>query len=230
MAEPWDKMVQELTKCKTLKEVTITKSNYYSRHYGSPLTRELDFGVEHTIMEFDFVYGNYSQDFKIYILTQNDTIILAQIQRVNRKGKILEAKEFSTDKSKFTEFLEHHNEFYLSSFDSEEFIRLTTSDYYYSFGCGETGSNRPPEADKIMKWVQSTNIKRIKKWLVSPNFELQAYALEGLYKLQNKGHSLTAETIVIMEHLDIRNSIVINCSGCLMGLETPMNELIIVDN
>lgn len=62
-AEPWDKLVNELTEQRTLTELITSKSKFYSRSERTRLTRELDFGYSHTTWEFDYVQGISSARF-----------------------------------------------------------------------------------------------------------------------------------------------------------------------
>jgi hypothetical protein len=225
-AEPWDKLVGELTDSKTLNELKEAKSNFYSRHDRTPLTRSLDFGYEHTVWEFDFIHGNYSTDFKLSIISENDKIIFGKLERLHWRGRTEETYEFSVLETELQNLVNEHNTFYTTEYEVDEFLKELNQDFYFSLGCGETGSNRPKEADKMLKWAEKNNIKKLSKWLYSPNHELQAYAIDGLARIEESGKSIPDQQKMIIEHLRNRNSIVINCAGCLMGLETPVNKLL----
>ncbi len=225
-AEPWDKLVNELTDSRTLTELKESKSDFYSRHDRTPLTRNLDFGYEHTVWEFDFVHGNYSTDFKISVISMNDSIVFGRLERLHWRGRTEESIEFSTIEKELENLVSQHNSFFSTNYEIDEFISELSEEYYYSLGCGETGSERPKEADKMLKWTKIENINKLTKWLCSPNYELQAYAIDGLTRIEEAGNSLPDHVLTLIEHLRTRNSVVINCSGCLMGLETPINSLL----
>jgi len=225
-AEPWDKLLSELTSKRTLTEIKEAKSNFYSRYDRTPLTRSMDFGYEHTFWEFDFVHGSFSTNFKLSLISINDSIVFGKLERLHWKGQIEETQKFSIVEAELQSLVNKHNIFYSTDYKAEEFISELTTEYYFSLGCGETGSDRPSESDKMLNWAKSNNIKKLGQWLCSPNYELQAYAIDGLRRIEEAGTSIPKQLTTIVEHLLSRNSIVINCSGCLMGLETPVTQLL----
>lgn len=225
-AEPWDKLLGELTSKRTLSEIKQAKSNFYSRYDRTPLTRSMDFEYEHTFWEFDFVHGSYSTNFKLSLISINDSIVFGKLERLHWRGQIEETHKFSIVETELQSLVDKHNTFYSTDYKTDKFIDELTKKYYFSLGCGETGSDRPRESDKMLNWAKSNNIKKLRQWLCSPNYELQAYAIDGLRRIEDAGTSIPKQLTTIVEHLLSRNSIVINCTGCLMGLETPVNQLL----
>jgi hypothetical protein len=122
--------------------------------------------------------------------------------------------------------LTQYNSFYDAYFRFPEFIKELTRDLYFSLGCGETGGDLPPQAKQMVKWVEAGKIGKLVEWLKSPNFELQAYAVQGLMLIQKKGIQLEQKVIDAIDHLKKRNSIILHCSGCIMGLQTPLSNLV----
>jgi hypothetical protein len=226
IANPWDKLVNELTRKQTLSELIVAKTKFYSRHDRSPLTRNLDFGIKHTVWEFDFVHGNYSTDFKLTILSSEDSIIFGRLDRLHWNGKIKEKYKFSVKEIELVNLVNGHNDFYSTTYTTDGYVDELIQSYYFSLGCGETGSYLPREAKRMLNWVQSENVKKLNDWLCSPNFELQAYAVEGLTRINEDGKSIPEKLDQTIEHLLDKNSMIINCAGCLMGLETPLYHLI----
>jgi hypothetical protein len=110
IANPWDKLVNELTRKQTLSELIVAKTKFYSRHDRSPLTRNLDFGIKHTVWEFDFVHGNYSTDFKLTILSSEDSIIFGRLDRLHWNGKIKEKYKFSVKEIELVNLVNGHND------------------------------------------------------------------------------------------------------------------------
>lgn len=225
-AEPWDKLVNELTSKRTLTELKGAKAKFYSRHDRTPLTRSLDFEYEHTFWEFDFIHGNYSTNFRLHLITRNDSIIFGNLERLHWKGRVAESIKFSINEFQLGNLVNNHNDFYSTSYSTDRFINELTTNYYFSLGCGDTGSSRPKEAEQMLKWAKSNNIKKLSNWLRSPNYELQAYAIEGLTRIKEGGKTIPENLEDTVEHLLNRNSIVINCAGCLMGLKTPIKQLL----
>lgn len=224
--EPWDKMLLELTSSKTLGEIKQVRSKFYSRMDYSPLTRTMDFGYENTVWEFDFINGAYSTNFKLSIISRNDSIVFGKIEQLHWRGNTEEISRFSVIERELENLVNSHNTFYSTNYKVVEFIDELMEDHYFSLGCGETGSDYPIESVKMQDWAKSNNIKKLRKWLTSPNFELQAYAVAGLSRIEETGSPIPEELTAIIEHLRNRNSAIINCSGCLMGLETPINQLL----
>jgi hypothetical protein len=225
-AEPLDKLVQEITSTQTLTELKIAKTKFYSRHNRTPLTRNMNFSYEHTLWEFEYVHGNYSTDFRLFVITRNDSIIFGRLEQLHWRGRTEKTYNFSINNNKLEDLVNHHNNFYLTSYSINKFIDDITQDYYFSLGCGETASYRPKEANKMIRWVESNNIKKLSNWLRSPNYELQAYGIEGLIRIKENGKPIPENLEKIIKYLRDRNNVVVNCAGCLMGLVTPINKLI----
>src|SRR6187402_2715234 len=99
-AEPWDKLVAELSSKRTFSELKSAKSKFYSRMERNPLTRSLDFGYEHTLWEFDFIHGNFSDDFRLQVITQNDSIVFAGLDLLDEKGEPQQKIELSANEIK----------------------------------------------------------------------------------------------------------------------------------
>lgn len=225
-AGPWNKLVNELTSKRTLTELKNAKAKFYSRQDRTPLTRSLDFGYEHTSWEFNFIHGNYSTDFILHLITKNDSIVFGKLERLHWKGRVSESIKFAIDEFHIRKLVNQHNRFYSTFYDTDKFINELTTNYYFSLGCGDTESHRPKEAEQMLKWAKSHSIKKLSKWLRSPNYELQAYAIEGLTRIREDGKILPKNLDEIIEHLLGRNCLIINCSGCLMGLKTPLDQLL----
>ncbi|HET9053928.1 MAG TPA: hypothetical protein VFM90_07140, partial [Cyclobacteriaceae bacterium] len=79
---------------------------------------------------------------------------------------------------------------------------------------------------RMTKYVKLNRQKKIDSWLVNPNPEIQAYAIWGLKRLEKNGKKQTEFEEQIIKHLLDKNILIYNCSGCLMGLETPLSELL----
>ena len=189
-AEPWDKLVNQLTSTQTLTDLKSAKEQFYSRHDRTPLTRTLNFEYKFTVWEFDFIYGNYSTDFQLYVVTKNDSIIFGRLERLHWRGRTRKVHKFSINESQLQNLVKQHNVFYSSSYSVNRFINELTEDSYFSLGCGETASNKPMEAKRMLRWAKSRNVKKLSNWLKSPNYELQAYAIEGLTRIKEKDVSI----------------------------------------
>jgi hypothetical protein len=83
--------------------------------------------------------------------------------------------------------------------------------------------DKPREAKRVLSWVKSKKTDGLIKWLKTPNCELQAYAVIGLFNLKDQ---LKKDELDLIGHLTERNSMINHCAGCFSGLKTPLKELV----
>ena len=80
--------------------------------------------------------------------------------------------------------------------------------------CGMAGQD-PTEEIQINKWASENNRIEIMKWLKSTNTEKQIYALEGFYKLKEKGVLLTEIEMKTVKNVMQKKGTALHCAGCL---------------
>lgn len=230
-AEPYDKVIDSLSKCNTMTEFYEMKAKLYSGSWPTKLERELDFGYKHIFHEFDYDYsastGSYYKGFRFYAIVKNDTIIYGRIEQLHWRGHVEKAVDFKRLDNSISRFVKDYNGFYKTTLDNKSLIEELTSIRYYSFCCGLGCTSMPNEAKKMIKYVKLKRQKKIDSWLVNPNPEIQAYAIWGLKQLEKKGEKQTEFEEQIITRLLDKNTLIYNCSGCFMGLETPIRELLI---
>ena len=229
-AEPYDKVIEELSKCKTMTEFNKTRSKFYSRSSLARFKRNVDFGYKHVFHDFSYNYststGSYYKDFRFYALVKNDTICFGRIEQLHWSNRVEKRVDFQRLNIRLSDYVKMHNNLYKTRIDTKDLINELTKMRYFSFCCGDGCSHKPKEAKKLLRFIKQRSIKKIKSWLTNPNPEIQAYAVWGLKNIEKKGYELTAHEKKNVNHLLERNTLIYNCAGCLMGLQTPLKELI----
>jgi len=229
-AEPYDKVMDSLSKCNTMTEFYEMKAKFYSRSYPAKLERKLDFGYKHIFHEFDYDYststGSYYQGFRFYAIVKNDSIIFGRLEQIHWRGRVERRVDFKRLDNKLSQCVDTYKDFYKTSLTNDSFIEELTKIRYFSFCCGDACASKPREAKQIIRYVNSNRRKKIDSWLINPNPEMQAYAIWGIKRLEKNGKRQTNFEKRIINHLMEKNTLIYNCSGCLMGLETPLKELL----
>ncbi|MNZ75869.1 hypothetical protein D3C78_943570 [compost metagenome] len=229
-ADPVAQVLNDITSCKTLTEYKAFKQKYYVIRKTDHLERDFDFGYQQVVHDFDFTYsGSSYQSFQVFLLVKNDSIVFGKVNMIgdNWRKKVVEKDTlFSVNPLLLNQYLHDHNVLYNTALSLKKLQAYITSDYFYSFACGDGSTTGPKESAKVLSWIEFENKQALNKWLRSANCELQAYAINGLLSIKKNGGSLTSEEERIIQHLLDRNSLVVNCSGCLMGLVKPIQQLL----
>lgn len=119
-------------------------------------------------------------------------------------------------------YVSEHNKFYKTTLSESDFETQFLAEYVVGFGCGIVGLKIPEESKKTLRFVEKKKIKQLENYLTSFSPELQTLGTIGLLKIGN----LNPEQKRIMEHLKLRESIILSCSGCLYGIGESYNERI----
>lgn len=229
-AEPYDKVIDSLSKCNTMTEFYEMKAKFYSRSNPAKLERELDFGFKHIFHEFNYDYstptGSYYQGFRFYAIAKDDSIIFGRLEQIHWRGSIEKRVDFKRLDIKLTKFTDSYNALYKTSITNEKLIRELTKIRCFSFCCGDACATIPKEAKRIIRYVNLNRRKKINSWLVNPNPEIQAYAIWAIKRLEKREKKQTKFEKRIINHLLENNTLIYNCSGCFMGLQTPLKELL----
>ncbi|GEM_PF-3552348 len=221
-----EKFVQELLASKNLEGIKSVHSKYI---YAPPepfLNRPMDFGFSYVVWECELIEGNTFWDFRLTLILKEDSIVYGELAKREKYRFWAVQGYFPTHHERIQELMVQYNSFYDTNYRFDEFNKVLAQDYYYSMGCGETGNDLPLQAKQMLRWVETGNIRKLVEWIKSPNFELQAYAVEGVTRIQKKGIQLENKVLEIIDHLKGRNSIILHCAGCIQGLRTPLNNLI----
>jgi hypothetical protein len=132
-------------------------------------------------------------------------------------------------------------------------VKLTVNDvtllpfrlYKYGYDCGR---NTPNLYTKMRRLVRQRDEYTLQKWLRSMNVELQAYAIEGLARLQHPAkikqnrlmelpqytvkHKLSEKFLwkvsdtQLMQWLKLKNTLIYHCNGCFGMSLIPISSVI----
>ncbi len=177
---------------------------------------------------------SFNQNSKIYYLANivalDDNIIYGKLFFINDKfdwhSNLKPIETFIEDKISIKVLVQTHNKLYKSNYTNRRYLKELNNFYEYSFGCGRICSFKPKEAKKMLKFVEKKAIHKIEKWLRSPNHELKAYGIAGFHLLVKEGNVISIENKNLIDWILSTDKVIFNCSCCLGGLETPINELI----
>lgn len=159
------------------------------------------------------VYDVYP--YNIYLLTSGDRIIFCKMENHRTSFKtIIEIKFSDTDSIKALQKI--YAETFNRTISIDDFFN---DDIVYGSGCGIVGID-PDYRQKLDKIVKSKNTKELDKWLCSPITEIQVYAVDGLFQLNQKGYKLTAKELDLVEIIKNKRGTIRTCSGCIYSTQT----------
>lgn len=192
------------------------------------LTRNLDFGFSQIVYEIQTSYKvNAVKYFRVFlIITKEDSIVLGNLQELDYVDNIDKAENYIILRKEINNYLTQHKIKYGLALSETEFIKQLTELLIYGFGCSEGGVYFPPEAIKMLDYVENNNYKKLAEWLRQINPELQAYAIDGLTLLEKKGMLTEGNEKELILNLVKRNSKIYHCSGCIYGISTTLDEII----
>ncbi|WP_207425077.1 hypothetical protein [Pedobacter sp. SYSU D00535] len=229
LAQYYSRAFDELKTCRTIQEVQATVRKLQRDVTEERISRSMGFGYHYTYYEFSLRPGNRLQNFRLYLVSENDTLRLAKLEGMHWRGHVSEKDFLVKDTKSIFEFLHQHHKVYKSSLTIKRFEKEITNQLTYTFGCGLDGSDYAKEARLMKKYVASSNQKKLLSWLRSTNTELQAYAATGLIQLKNQGLELGQEQQRALDHLTKLNPPVLTCAGCIYGLTRSVREVLGID-
>ncbi|MDW7693734.1 hypothetical protein R9C00_03175 [Flammeovirgaceae bacterium SG7u.111] len=220
-------------KMASLKE-SSTKAKYYE--FRVFLDREVIAGyTEKVITVEEHIQSKenksmYSLDeYKLYLITDSTD----KIQAYRLVEPRLE-KGVDGNWEKFEDILSKSDQLYPKEMQ-EDFNRLygVNFDYNYLFqyeiyfgeSCGQDGN--PPEYRYYLeKAIVEKDTATINKWLFSPVAEKQLYAIEGILRLGNEGHSFDSATHSIIKEVSRKEGYAQTCAGCEYGDQQEIRKLV----
>ena len=151
-------------------------------------------------------------DYNLHIFKENDSII----------GVIV--KEYSNFKYYFKDYklpslVAKHNDFYNTSLTVSEYLNELLEMEIYGYYCGYSPVYKEvPEKDDFL-FDKLENIEVFRKWLGSPNLELQTYGVDAMeYLKKHTKFKFRKEDHKLIKHIKHRNSLINTCSGCNAGI------------
>lgn len=191
------------------------------------MARPLDFGFKQHVFELELNYGqSYYEEYVVYLVSKNDTIILGSLQELNYHHKVKRYNKFINNSELIGKYLKKHEATYGNKLNHKDFITQLTELIIYGFGCSDGGGFYPKEAKSMLAFVENKNTKNLTSWLRQISPELQAYAIDGLYQLQKRGIEISNANNQLVQHIKSRNTEIYHCSGCLYGLTTTIDKII----
>ncbi|WP_256010320.1 hypothetical protein [Desertivirga xinjiangensis] len=218
-----------LKNCRTVQDIHATVRVLQRDVTDARISRPMGFGYHYTYYEFSLRPGNRFQNFRLYLVSKDDTLKLAKLEGMHWRGHVSEKDYLVKDTKSIVEFLDQHYEVYKGSLSIKRFEKEITNQLTYTFGCGLDGTNYTKEALLMNKYVAAGNKKKLYSWLSSTNTELQAYAATGLIQLRKRGFELGQEQQRALGHLTKLNPPVLTCAGCLYGLTRTITEVVGMD-
>ncbi len=195
--------------------------------------RNLDFGYTQKIYQLEIEYDErYINTFDIHIITTiTDSIILGKINLLGYdRDEIKKSYLFKEDKRNITNYVNKHNSLYHSKLSYNQVKHQLMSFLVYGFGCSMGGGFYPKEALHQMELIKNKNYKELSKLIKQVNPEFQAYGIDGLTQLENKGVKIKKRDKKIISHLLVRNTSANHCSGCTYGIDINVEQVIYLAN
>lgn len=207
-----------------------TFTEFEIKFRGEMFSRQLDFGYKQAAYQLILFYGNSSvEEYRVYlILDSANAIALGTLQRLDviDHDRIIESDQFKPNPKWLEEYTSQHRVLYDSQIDQQDIFQQLTELIVFGFGCGFGGGYDPPIAQKMKDHVDAVDIKSLSSWLRQASPELQAYGATGLLQLQSKGITIPADDVAFIDHLKQRDTPVHSCSGCIVGMMTPLSLLL----
>lgn len=101
-------------------------------------------------------------------------------------------------------------------FDSLNIIMLeNTNRHIYGTECGIVGSLLDERVEMETHFI-NRDINFFNSWISNPSYELKLYAFEAFKRLEKTGIKLSLKHKVILQNLELDNSEVMICSGCIV--------------
>ena len=178
-------------------------------HVNDYFNRDIDFGFKHRRITMSLNFAGYQID----VLCKNDTIFLSSITSVDYKG--INYDNF--EKTVIDQFLKERNNFYSSSKTSQQLLKEISLTEEYAFYCGD-GMPKAQKGKYIEQLVDNENVETLINIVKSFNCETQAYGVAGLEMLEKRNYQIPYDIQKLINHIKMRNSELITCSGCISGI------------
>ncbi|PHN01371.1 hypothetical protein CRP01_37535 [Flavilitoribacter nigricans DSM 23189 = NBRC 102662] len=224
-----DKWIQDSLKVETIKAACSARQIRNLIDLGTQLQafgvddqsisivrRNLQYGAEHQIWWVDFLQTK-SQEYFSLILWNGQIIAL----ELYESG--LEDINFRhTDREKMLE---------LRQLKEQDFGTIALSDdllfpleiKIFGHWCS-IGGVPPTYALRMLDLVNEKNKAVLSNWLLSFDPEIQAYATEGLYYLEQEGIPRSRQELELIEKLNMISNTLIKCEGCFYYVKRKFRE------
>ncbi len=211
------------------KRYTDTLSNKET-HIGAywKLEREITNGFQERILvikksvpDKDKPYISTIYTFRVNIISYDKDIVFYDLQeRKSRKinGEWLEyfptIQKYQNDS--LFDLLEIS--FYKSFGGQLNKKELFVDSIVYGTNCSNAATD-PPEKVSADLYVKTKNRQKLSEWIQSTNTEKQIYAVDGFYRLKQKGLKLTGQELHFISNVVNKKGKIRTCSGCIYSNE-----------
>lgn len=166
---------------------------------------------------------NIDDKIKINFISKNGNLQFGWISKFDTYyNKIIQTEEIKPAQSKIKSYLTIHNSLYNSELTEKDLKVQILAEYIVGFGCGYSGNSISNESSKMIKYVKLKDINNLHKWLTSFSPELQTLGAIGLIRLRE----MNKKQKEIIELLEKRNTVILNCMGCTYSYNNQFKKLI----
>lgn len=120
-----------------------------------------------------------------------------------------------TNTKLFNDLLKKYKNTYGTKLNTNELFDVN---YIYGKSCGFSGLN-PKYRTEMNQIIETENKDKLLDWLKSPVVELQLYAIEAIYKMENVGFTFSPDVYDFVKLVEKKNGYANVCSGCFYGYE-----------
>lgn len=183
--------------------------------------RSLDFQFKQSVYSIEIRFDkSRTESFDVYLVSRDDSIVLGKLEKRHSKQE----SYFLIDDDEIKNYIELHNSKYEINLSVKDFKSQLSELLVYTLGCGIDGKDYSKEHQKMMSYVRNKNYNKLSEWLRQISPEIQAYAIEGLYRLQKSGIKIKPSELELIDSIKSRLPFVYGCWGCITG------EYIFIDN
>jgi hypothetical protein len=151
--------------------------------------------------------------YQIDLFCRADTIFLSFITSIHEST----ISHDSYNKEAIDEFLKQRKKLYNSSKTSQQLINEISLPEEYAFYCGD-GLPKTQKGRYIEQLVHEENLEKLNDMLKSFNCETQAYGVAAMEMLKKRDYQISDDAQKLIDHIKLRNSELVVCSGCLSGV------------
>ncbi len=189
-------------------ELELSSQSDVSIRIRKSLTREIDFGYTHQKWIID-IKGLVSSDELSLIEKDNRVIAIKQKRKADSSFDII-------DLMSLNDLVKKHIGLYgKSNLSREEFFPLKI--FLYGHSCS-FGGEPPKKSIEMMSLVKTKDKGGLLNWLRAMNPELQTYAIEGLFYLQEMGVELNEREESLYEYVRDKERNILKCEGCIYNI------------
>lgn len=185
----------------------------------TPEFRESMYEIQEIRSLNDSTGGNRVYNYKINLLTTNDSLIAfcEFYEKASKKIAVGNYEFFfqSILKKSYANLLGSLKSNYFSYYkDTVNFNDLFNTEIAYGNFCG-AGNEELPYFKKLNELISKARVVEILSWLRSANVEKQLFAIEGLKRLKTMGRPITDQEQKLIDIIKLKRGYAHVCIGCV---------------